>query len=90
MFREPLWVPSSLVKSPEDKCSAGWDAVLYRGWVFVGGVCGGQQGSGENCYERKRHLLEVGGCSAAVGETGGKECLKLRTRKFATFLRHVA
>ena len=36
---------------------------LYRGWVVVGGVCGGQQGIGESCYERKRDLLEVGGCS---------------------------
>ena len=41
--------------------------------MAVGGVCGGQQGSGKSCYERKRDLLEVGGCSAAVGETGGKE-----------------
>jgi hypothetical protein len=41
--------------------------------VFVVGVCGGQQGSGESCYERKCDLLEVRGCSAAVGETGGKE-----------------
>jgi hypothetical protein len=43
-FREPLWDPSSLVKSPEDKCSVDWDAILYRGWVVVGGVYVGTAG----------------------------------------------
>ena len=31
----------------EQKCAADWGAVLYRGGVRVGGVCGGQQGTGE-------------------------------------------
>ena len=50
-FRKPLWVPSSLVKSPDDKCTANWEAALYRGGVVVGGVCGGQQGSSKGCSE---------------------------------------
>jgi hypothetical protein len=34
-FRKALWVPSSLVMSPEHKCTAGWDAALYRGTFMV-------------------------------------------------------
>ena len=50
-FQKPLWVPSSLVMSPQHKCMADLDAALYRGGVVVGGVCSGQQGSGEGCSE---------------------------------------
>jgi hypothetical protein len=60
IFWKPLWVPSSLIKSPEHKCSADWDAALYRGGVVMDGDCGGQQGSGESCSQNKQDLLEVG------------------------------
>jgi hypothetical protein len=59
-FQKPLWVPSSLVISPEHKCTVDWDGTLYRGGVVVDGVCGGQQGSGEGCSESQWDLLEAG------------------------------